>query len=125
MDHNRERIQRNTTYLIERNHSTDSQDYEWDLVSVEFKELGVDVIHTYDTKIEVVYDSFVGLDELNLYVSLVDHIDHIRGLIDLGGFEKDLIDYELIFIRYYFYHIKNLEPSASLLLLHPKLIDWL
>lgn len=78
--------------MLERNYSTDSHDYEWDSFSIESIELSVDFIHHYSNKSEVVDEILVALDESKPYIMLIDHIDHERGLVDLGVFEGNLID---------------------------------
>lgn len=123
-DPNRECIKENISHLLAHNQSTDSNEYEWDSLSNASHEVGVDVVHTYTNQTNVFDESFIGFDESNSQLSLVDHVDSLRSNSNLGIFKDFPIGPNSLVTIDDSFHINNMEPSTFLSLVHSNLIDW-
>ena len=84
----------------------------------------IDVIHSYSSQLDVVNESSVGTNESNPHISLVDYASPSMMNLDPGTSKVDLIDSTILVTRDDPHHIHNLEPTISLSLAYPDLIDW-
>lgn len=123
-DINRGQIRQNMARLLARDQSIDSHEYEWESLSNASCELGVDVIHTYATKPNVVDKSSIGSNEFGSQYAFMDHTSPSRSISDLDSFATFTIGSPSHVTRDDCFHINNLKVSTSLLLVHPDLIDW-
>lgn len=122
-DINRGWITQNIACLIARDQSTDSHEYEWEILSDASCELGLDFIHAYATQPNVVEESSIGSDKFGLQNALVDHVGPSRFVPNLDSFVMFTIGSTSHVTGDDSFHIKNLEASTSLSLIHLDLID--
>ena len=109
-----------------RSSETDSNEYEWDTLSegASIIDMEIDVIHSFSSQPNVADESSVRTDESNPHIALADHASASMTTVDPDSSEVDLIDSTFLVTRDESHSIKNLEPTTSLSLTHPDLIDW-
>ena len=103
-----------------KNPSTDSEidshEYERDSFSEPSTvDMNIDVVHTYSSQPKLVNESCVGLQDLNLHVTLVNNSFLVRMNPNLGSLGSYLIDSSPS-VNKDIIHIQNLEPVIDYLL---------
>ena len=84
----------------------------------------IDVIHSFSSQPNVADESSVRTNESNPHIALVDHASTSMMNLDPDTSEVNLIDLTFLVTRDESHSINNLEPTISLSLTHPDLIDW-
>lgn len=109
-----------------RSSMTDSNEYEWDtlLGGSSIVDMDVDMIHTYSDQPNIVDESYIGSNDFNPHIALMDHIGPSMTNLDLDTFGAYPIESTSLVIRDDIPHINHLEPVVSLSLMHSDLIDW-